>query len=51
VSVGWNVAGFSDRDFSRERYTAPGAYLRFRVHLDDGSLRDLLDGFRAGNRR
>jgi hypothetical protein len=51
VSVGWNVSGFSDRDFARDRYTAPGAYLRFRVHLDDGSLRDLLDGFRAGNRR
>ncbi len=51
VSVGWNAAGFSDRDFSRERYTAQGAYLRFRVHLDDGSLRELLDGFRAGNRR
>ena len=51
VSVGFNFAGFSDRDFSADRYTARGPYLRFRVHLDDGSLKDLLDGFRAGNRR
>ncbi len=51
VSLGYNLAGFSDRDFSRDRYTAQGPYVRFRVHLDEGSMRELLDGFRAGNRR
>lgn len=51
VSVGFNLVGFSDRDFSADRYTARGVYVRFRVHVDQDSMRDLLDGFRAGNRR
>lgn len=34
LTVGYNVRGFHDRDFSRERYTRSGAYVTFRLKLD-----------------
>jgi uncharacterized repeat protein (TIGR01451 family) len=34
VSVGYNVAGYHDRDFSDERYTREGPYVTFRLKLD-----------------
>lgn len=50
VSLGYNFAGFSDRDFSRERYTARGPYLRFRLHVDQDALRELVQDWRPGTR-
>ena len=35
VAVGYNVAGFSDRDMSGSDYTAQGAYLRLRFKFDE----------------
>jgi hypothetical protein len=51
VSVGWNLTGFSDRDFSRERYTAQGPYLRFRLHVDQDAMRDFVEAWTPGARR
>jgi hypothetical protein len=51
VSVGWNVVGFSDRDFSRERYTAQGPYLRFRMHVDQDAMKDFVEAWTPGARR
>jgi hypothetical protein len=41
VSVGYNVTGFSDKDFSAADYTAQGPYLRFRMKFDQNSLKDV----------
>jgi len=41
VSIGYNFEGFSDEDFSGSDYTAKGAYLKFRMKVDQESLRDL----------
>ena len=38
VSVGYNIRGFSDRDFESSHYTAKGAYLVFRMKFDQRSL-------------
>jgi uncharacterized repeat protein (TIGR01451 family) len=51
VSAGWNLAGFTDRDFSQERYTARGPYVRFRLHVDEGALRNLVQAWTPGTRR
>jgi uncharacterized repeat protein (TIGR01451 family) len=51
VSAGWNVAGFDDRDFSRERYTARGPYVRFRLNVDEGALRTFVQAWTPGTRR
>lgn len=42
VSLGYNVTGFRDEDFSAADYTAQGAFIRFRVKFDQGSMKDLL---------
>ncbi len=41
VSLGYNLVGFRDQDFSAGRYTARGPYLRFRIKADQDTLRDL----------
>lgn len=41
ISVGYNFEGFTDRDFSGSDYTAQGFYLKFRMKMDQESLRDL----------
>jgi hypothetical protein len=43
VSVGYNFNGFADRDFTAARYTAAGAYVRFRIKFDQESLSGLLN--------
>lgn len=40
VSVGYNLQGFQDRDFSSAAYTAQGAYVRFRMKFDQQTLKD-----------
>ncbi|MEM9689186.1 MAG: OmpA family protein [Pseudomonadota bacterium] len=41
LSLGYNVAGFSDDDLSRARYTAQGPYLRFAMKADQRLLKNI----------
>ncbi|WP_226372702.1 DUF11 domain-containing protein [Allosphingosinicella flava] len=41
LSVGWNVIGFWDRDFSDERYTRAGPYVTMRLKFDQQTLQGL----------
>jgi hypothetical protein len=43
ASVGYNVEGFSDADFSQSEYTAEGPYVRLRMKVDQDSVREWLD--------
>jgi len=40
VSVGYNLTGFSDQDFSAANYTAQGPYMRFRMKFDQESVKE-----------
>ncbi|HET7299473.1 MAG TPA: hypothetical protein VFJ01_02375, partial [Oleiagrimonas sp.] len=42
VSLGYNFTGFEDRDFSAARYTAQGAFVRFRMKFDQDTVRHML---------
>lgn len=37
ISVGYNIAGYEDRDFSESRYTRDGPYATFRLKFDQMS--------------
>ena len=41
LTVGWNVVGFHDRDFSEDRYTRSGPYLSIRLKFDQLSFAGL----------
>lgn len=45
LSVGYNVTGFRDRDFSKADFTAAGPYIKFRVKFDKESARDAIKWF------
>ncbi|MFN3586202.1 MAG: hypothetical protein ACK4UT_01750 [Moraxellaceae bacterium] len=47
VSVGYNIEGFSDADFSAAEYTAQGLYLKLRVKLDQDGVRALWNNRRG----
>ncbi|MCZ6559915.1 MAG: hypothetical protein O6931_03370, partial [Gammaproteobacteria bacterium] len=40
LSIGYNLVGFHDSDFSAARYTAQGPFIKFRIKLDQDSLKD-----------
>jgi uncharacterized repeat protein (TIGR01451 family) len=40
VSVGYNMHGFTDKDFSKSDYTAKGMYVKFRMKFDQRSAHD-----------
>ncbi len=40
VSLGYNLVGFDDDDFSAAHYTAQGLFLRFRVKFDQQTARE-----------
>lgn len=42
ISVGYNVSGFEDRDFSKADYTSKGPFIRFRFKFDQGSVREMV---------
>ncbi|MEA3063756.1 MAG: hypothetical protein QOJ27_184, partial [Sphingomonadales bacterium] len=46
LSVGWNLAGFHDRDFEEARYTRNGPYVTMRFKFDQLTLQSLLGGAR-----
>ncbi len=43
MSVGYNVNGYKDQDFSAAEYSQKGMYLKFRFKFDQNSARGLLD--------
>jgi uncharacterized repeat protein (TIGR01451 family) len=42
VSVGYNFVGFVDEDFAAAEYSQRGPYLKFRLKVDQESVRDYL---------
>ena len=47
ISLGYNVAGFADGDFSESRHTAQGPYIKIRIKADQDTFKDLsLDSLR-----
>jgi len=40
VSLGYNLVGFSDKEFSAAEYTAQGPFARFRFKFDQNSVKD-----------
>ncbi|MBI4826557.1 MAG: DUF11 domain-containing protein [Nitrospirae bacterium] len=45
ISLGYNFAGFIDRDFSAGKYTAKGPYMQFRLKFDQYSMKDIAGSF------
>ncbi len=43
LSLGWNFAGFEDRDFAAAEYSASGPYLKLRIKFDQHTAKGLLD--------
>ncbi len=41
LTLGYNVAGFHDSDFSAARYTAQGPYFRISIKADQQTLKDI----------
>jgi hypothetical protein len=41
IVIGYNIAGFRDRDFEESRYTRSGVYATFRLKFDQTSFRGL----------
>ncbi len=48
VSLGYNVTGFTDSDFSAARYTAHGLYLQFRLKFAQDLFNLMGAGFASG---
>ena len=42
ISIGYNLAGFKDRDFSAANYTAQGTFVQFRFKFDQNSVKETL---------
>lgn len=42
ISLGYNFAGFTDRDFSATDFTAQGVYVKCRAKFDQNTARELL---------
>jgi uncharacterized repeat protein (TIGR01451 family) len=47
ISVGYNLIGFNDRDFSTERAIARGIFIRFRAQLSTEGFKDLVEDLKA----
>jgi outer membrane protein assembly factor BamA len=45
ISVGYNITGFRDRDFSRADFTSEGPFIKFRLKFDQASVRDAVKWF------
>ncbi len=41
INIGYNFAGFRDPDFSSNGYTDKGAYIEFKLKVDQNSFREL----------
>ena len=40
ISLGYNLTGFNDKDFSQAEFTARGPFIRLRFKFDQNSVRD-----------
>jgi len=40
ISLGYNIVGFHDKDFSAANYTAQGPFVQFRFKFDQNSVKD-----------
>ncbi len=40
ISLGYNLTGFTDKDFSEANFTAKGPFVRFRFKFDQNSVKD-----------
>jgi opacity protein-like surface antigen len=40
LNLGYNVIGFDDRDFSRGRSTSKGFFLKFRIKIDQQTVKE-----------
>ena len=45
ISVGYNITGFRDRDFSRADFTSEGPFIKFRFKFDQASAREAIRWF------
>jgi uncharacterized repeat protein (TIGR01451 family) len=45
LSVGYNITGFEDQDFSAAAYTAQGPFMQFRLKFDQQTVREMVDWF------
>jgi uncharacterized repeat protein (TIGR01451 family) len=45
ISVGYNFAGFTDRDFSKADFTAEGPFVKLRMKFDQVSVREAVKWF------
>lgn len=50
LSLGWNLEGFVDEDFSAADYTREGPFVRLRVKFDQTTAGGLLSALSAGER-
>ena len=41
LTLGYNIIGFHDEDFTQARYTAQGPFLRFSIKADQRTLKDI----------
>lgn len=44
LTVGYNLQGFNDDDFSQQNYHFGGAYIKFKIKFDQNSMKSLLKG-------
>jgi len=44
VTIGYNIEGFNDDDFSQQNYHFGGAYIKFRMKFDQDSMKGLMKG-------
>ncbi|MGA3279853.1 MAG: OmpA family protein [Smithella sp.] len=51
VSIGYNITGFKDRDFSASDYTAQGPFIRFRMKFDQNSVSEAAKWLNGNNLR
>jgi uncharacterized repeat protein (TIGR01451 family) len=45
ISLGYNFAGFTDRDFSKADFTSEGPFVKLRMKFDQVSVRDAVKWF------
>ena len=43
VSIGYNIIGFEDSDFSKSNYTSEGVFVQFRMKFDQQSMKSAMD--------
>jgi hypothetical protein len=48
LSLGYNLLGFRDADFSAANYTAQGPFVQFRFKFDQNSVKEGLAALNRG---